>query len=97
MARLSKVVAVAWFRSEDYGRIREISDDEMIPVFADWEAKMTKMVAQFEARGIACKKMIIDPDKLLAFATRSNLGKIDTKARSAFAALLLSEQSGARH
>lgn len=88
-------VAVAWFRREDYQRIREVSDDEMQPTFEDFETKMTQMIAGLEARGIACEKMIIDPDQLAAFAKTINAPRIDTKVRSGFAVVLFNKKHGA--
>jgi hypothetical protein len=61
-----RAVGVAWLRREDYQRIREISDDEMVPTFDEFEAKMTGQLSNLEAEGMVCKKVIIDPDELLA-------------------------------
>jgi hypothetical protein len=96
---MSKVRAlgVAWFRREDYQRIREICDDEMIPSFDDWEAKMTKLIAGREAPGIFIEKVIIYPDELLDFAKTTNAGKIDTKVRGAFAASVVMKKYGTNH
>jgi hypothetical protein len=89
------VLALAWFRAEDYQRVREISDDEMMPTFADFEAKMAKAIPDLEARGIRLQKMIIDPDALLSFAKGDGGGgPIDSKMRSSFAAYLLAKQHG---
>src|SRR5688572_23961633 len=67
-------VALAWFRAEDYQRIREICADEMMPTFADFEAKMAKAIPQFEAKGIRLEKVIVNPDALLAFAKATKSG-----------------------
>ena len=45
------IMAMAWYRPEDYERIRKVSDDEMQPSFAAFEAKMTKTFADLSARG----------------------------------------------
>ena len=52
-------VAVPWFRAEDYDRIRQISGDNMLPTFAEWEAKMTRTLAQSAAAGVRGEKVII--------------------------------------
>ena len=44
-----RAVGVAWFRREDYQRIREISDDEMHPTFEQFEAKMAERLPRHEA------------------------------------------------
>jgi hypothetical protein len=87
-------VAVAWFRTEDYERIRQISADGMPPTFAEWEAKMTQTLARSGVAGVFAEKVIIDPDELLVFAQHTRAGKIDNQVRSRFAMLkLLEEQS----
>jgi hypothetical protein len=92
-----RALGVAWFRREDYQRIREISDDQMIASFDEFETKMTKRLAQIEAPGTIIEKVIVDPDELLAFARKNFGGKIDTKTRSAFAAALVMQKYGTDH
>jgi hypothetical protein len=82
-------VAVAWFRAEDYERIRQISAGGMPATFADWEAKMTKALARSGVAEILAEKVIVDPDELLAFARHTGAGKIDNQMRSRFATLKL--------
>jgi hypothetical protein len=86
------VVAAAWFRPEDYQRIREIADDEMPATFDEFETKMSTMIDGITAKGVVCRKMLIDPDELLAFA-RASGAKIDTKTRSQFAIFLLMQEN----
>jgi hypothetical protein len=92
-----RATGVAWFRREDYQRIREICDDEMIPVFDQWEAKMEKFLASRATPGVILEKVIVNPDDLLAFARQINAGKIDTKVRSAFAAGVVMKKYGTNH
>ena len=93
-----RALGVAWFRREDYQRIREISDDQMIPTFDQWEAKMTKFLAsQQPPPGVILEKVIVDPDELLAFARKFHGGKIDTKIRGEFAARAVAEKYGTNH
>ena len=87
-------VAVAWFRAEDYERIRRISADGMPTTFAEWDAKMTDALARSRLAGVFAEKVIIDPDELLVFAQHTRAGKIDNQVRNRFATLkLLEEQS----
>jgi hypothetical protein len=97
MAEKLRAIGVAWFRTEDYQRIREISDDEMIPTFGEWEAKMAKFLASREAPGVILEKVIVDPDELLTYARQHHGGKIDTKVRSAYAAWLIMQKYGTNH
>ena len=92
-----RAIGVAWFRREDYQRLREMSDDEMIPTFDEWEAKMAQLVASKAAPGFILEKVIVDPDELLAYARRLHGGKIDTTVRSAFAAHLVRQKYGTNH
>src|SRR4051812_19422782 len=75
-----RAIGVAWFRAEDYQRIREISDDKMIPTFEEFEAKMAARLPQIAARlgkGVILEKATIDPDELLAFARQNHGGQIN--------------------
>ena len=92
-----RALGVAWFRREDYQRIREISNDDMIPTFEEWEAKMIKFLASREAPDVMLEKVIIDPDELLAFSRTHSGGKIDTKVRGAFAASVVAKKYGTNH
>jgi hypothetical protein len=89
---MNPIVALAWFRAEDYDRIREICTDEMIPTFAEFEAKMERAIPEFEARGVRLEKVIIDPDELIAFAKQTGASTIDTRVRTVFAANLLAKK-----
>ena len=96
MANL-RAIGVAWFRREDYQRIREISDDEMHPTFEQFEAKMAERLPRLNAPGVILEKVIIDPDELLAFAKATYGGKINGEVRSAFAARKVMEKYGTNH
>jgi hypothetical protein len=85
-------VAVPWFRAEDYDRIRQISGDNMLPTFAEWEAKMTRTLSQSAAAGVLGQKVIIRPDELLAFAEQIHAKRIDNHVRNQFATVKLLEE-----
>ena len=89
-----------FFREWDYERIREISDDEMIPSFEEFEAKMKARLPQIAARlgnSVILEKVTIDPDELLAFAREHHGGKINTHVRSEFAARVVAQKHGTDH
>jgi hypothetical protein len=92
-----RAIAIAWFRREDYQRIREISDDDMIPTFEEFEAKMVERMASFEAPGVILEKAIIDPEELLEFAGRLHGGKINAQIRSQLAAAIIAKKHGTDH
>jgi hypothetical protein len=95
---MPRAIGVAWFRREDYQRVREISNDEMLPTFEQFEAKMAERLPRFKAPpGVIVEKVIIDPDELLAFAKANFGGKINSDVRSAFASFKVMEKYGANH
>jgi hypothetical protein len=96
MANL-RAVGIAWFRSEDYQRIREISDDKMHPTFEQFEAKLAERLKRIKMPGVIFEKVTIDPDELLAFARANYGGKINSEVRSAFAARKVAEKYGTDH
>ncbi len=96
----ARAIGIAWYRPEDYERIREISHDEMQPTFEAFEAKMARMLPQFQSQlppGVVVEKVVIDPDELLAFSERFHGGKIDTNVRSAFASFHVMQKYGTNH
>lgn len=96
----ARAMGIAWFRAEDYQRIREVSDDEMQPTFEAFEAKMQRMLPQLQAQlppNVVIEKVIIEPDELVAFARRIGAGKIDTQVRSKFAGWLTMQKYGGSH
>lgn len=95
-----RAVGIAWFRTEDYQRIRDISDDEMQPTFEAFEAKMSRQLPQFETQlppGVIIEKVIVDPDELIDFARENFGGKINSQVRSTFASIIIMKKYGANH
>jgi hypothetical protein len=93
-------MGVAWFRAEDYQRIREISDDEMIPTFEEFESRMAARLPDIAAQlgsGIILEKVTIDPDELLIFAREHHGGTINAQIRSMLAAFLVAQKHGTDH
>lgn len=90
-------VAFAWFRPDQWTRIRAIiSDGYRIPErFEDWQRKASSQISQLEQRGMVVRKMVVDPDELLAWA-RSCGRSIDSQARADFAAILLTKEMGTK-
>jgi hypothetical protein len=58
-----------WYRLEDYPRIREIMDDgdKMPKSFGEWVRAVNRQHAEAEAHGVITMKVILDPDKFVAF------------------------------
>ena len=59
----------AWFRREDYERIREIMEDSdrLPPSFDEWEQLAKNRVAKAKRDGIIIKPIMLDPDTFVAF------------------------------
>jgi hypothetical protein len=76
----------AWFRREDYDRIREIMEDgeRLPPSFDEWEQLAKSQVANAKRGGIIIKPVMLDPDKFIAFC-RAKKMKPNGPARSKFA------------
>jgi hypothetical protein len=77
----------AWFRREDYERIRAIMDDgdKPPPAFDDWEMKAKEQLSQAAAAGVTIKPVIVDPDKFLAYCEARNLSKRGRRELAQFA------------
>ena len=95
-----RAIGIAWFRAEDYQRIREISDGEMIGTFEEFEARMAARLPGLLARlpeGTIIEKVIVDPDELLAFAREHHGGKIDSGVRAVFVGRAVAQKYGTEH
>jgi hypothetical protein len=59
----------AWYRREDWLRIREIMDDGgQFPLnFDEWEKTAKRQLADTKSQGIIIKPVTLDPDEFLAF------------------------------
>src|SRR5947209_7025508 len=91
-----RAIGIAWFRSEDYQRIREMSEDDMAPTFEEFEAKMEGHIDRLPTTGVVHEKVIIDPDELLAYASKSHHRKINSQIRARFAAVLTAKKYGTK-
>jgi hypothetical protein len=84
------VVGIAWFRREDYQRIRDICEgDDMIATFEEWEAVMDERMARLPI-GPIYEKVVVDPDELIAFAEAFHGGRVTPRVFSTFAARAVS-------
>jgi hypothetical protein len=77
----------AWYRREDYDRIREIMDDgnKLPKTFDEWEGVAKHQVADAAKHGIVITPVILEPDKFLAYCKEKNLQGRGSKERSMFA------------
>jgi hypothetical protein len=76
----------AWFRREDYQRIRQIMDDsdKFPPEFDAWEARARGQMKEAARHGLIITPVILDPDEFLAFCATDKLPP-SGEARAKFA------------
>lgn len=79
----AQVYGIAWFRAEDWPRLREISADgaTLEWTHAEWEATATRRIGEMAELGIALQKVDVDVDRLAAWcAGRGQTVNADTRA-----------------
>jgi hypothetical protein len=76
----------AWFRREDYERIREVMEDSdrLPPSFDEWELLAKSRVAKAKRDGIILKPVMLDPDTFVAFCKARKI-RPNGEARAKFA------------
>lgn len=82
----TRAIGFAWFRREDYPRIRQImaDADEMPPTWEKWFYGAEKRFKHLAQHGIAIEKVVLDPDVFSRWCEARGLN-IDAEARSTFA------------
>jgi hypothetical protein len=75
----------AWYRREDYQRIRKIMDDgDKLPSdFDEWEKRAKGQVAEAKRSGIIIEPIILDPDDFVAYCKAEKL-RCGSQARAKF-------------
>jgi hypothetical protein len=76
----------AWFRREDYQRIRQIMDDsdKFPPDFDAWEERAKGQVEEAKRQGLIITPVPLDPDAFLAFCETEKMSP-NGEARAKFA------------
>jgi hypothetical protein len=88
-------MAVAWFHKEDWPRWLAI-DPNFQPDYDHWLKRTETAIAELQKSGTLAEKIVIDPDEFLEWS-RCNGGKIDSQARSFYAAQTLAKRHSAGH
>ena len=80
------ITGIAWYRREDYDRIRTIcaDGDGFSPSYDDWLKAAEGLADRMKRAGSAFQKVYIDPDTFPAWCTSRGMN-IDSKARIRFA------------
>lgn len=77
-------LAVAWMKKEDWPRWLSI-DKDFQPDYEHWLGRVEAAFAHYQRLGHKVEKIVVDPDEFLEWSS-ANGGKVDSNARSAFAA-----------
>ena len=88
------VIALAWYRREQWARLREVSADraDLEDTWEEWVRLSEKGLASAQARGLRVEKVQCDVDELVAWC-KEKRQPIDGSARSAFAVEKLRKQN----
>ncbi len=86
------IMAVAWYRAEDWQRWQAISVDKMEDTYEEWLKEAQRFVLEFTRQGNEIQRVVIEPDEFLKWA--GNSGKqVSGSSRSEYAALQLRTKS----
>jgi len=88
---LTVVCGVAWYRAEQWERLREISvdRDDLETTYEEWECSAEKALQEIRRGGAQPQKVDVDVEELLAWWRVRNLA-LDGQARAMYAAEKLS-------
>ena len=86
------VVAIVWYRPEQWQRVRDIAtdSDEFENSYIEWLQLAEEKAKELEGRGLRVEKVDLDSEKLILWCNERGLEN-DGKARSLYAAERLSE------
>ena len=81
------IVGIAKYRTEDWERLQEISDDkdQLEDTWFEWKDSIHRFEDDLRQRGIDYEEIMIDLDELIEYCRRQGL-KIDSESRSRFTA-----------
>jgi hypothetical protein len=78
-------VGIAWYRPEQWGRLRQISDDvnKLEESYEEWLSIATKTLGELQAQGMEIEKVEIDINELQAYCNDRGM-PVNAKSRSEF-------------
>jgi hypothetical protein len=85
--------AVAWYKPNQWQRLREISEDrdELEKTFWEWEILAENAMKDLNARGLPLTKITVDTEELLLWCNERGLN-VTGESRSQYASWLLQEE-----
>lgn len=92
------VVGVAWYRADQWQRLRSLAADAHVlhDTYAEWEAAAVERLAELRALGMLVQPVPVDIDELAQWC-RERHQAMDGKARSQFVAEKVQERGPERH
>jgi hypothetical protein len=86
--------AVAWYREDQWDRLREISvdRDQLDDTYAEWVVKAERVIKHLAAEGMSIEKVEIDLEDLQRWCAAQGI-PVDSRARAVYAA----EKANERH
>ena len=86
------VVAIVWYRPEQWQRVRDIAADsyEFEDSYLEWLQLAEEKAKELKGRGLRVEKVDLDSEKLMVWCNERGLEN-DAKARSLYAAERASE------
>src|SRR3989442_10590462 len=83
----NSVTGVAWYRREDWSRLREIASDrtKLDDSYEAWLAGAQKTLLELAVAGVAAKRVNVDVEALVRWC-RAEGRPVDSAARAAFVA-----------
>ena len=87
-------LAIAWFRSDQWDRLRALATDSHVleNTFEEWRAYAESQYADMKRKGLDVRKIDVDLDELVAWCNHKKI-PLDANARSEFAAHKLQLES----
>lgn len=81
------LVGAAWYRSDQWDRLKEVSEDraDMEETWEEWICTAEKALRDFRAKGIQVGKVDVDVEELVRWC-QSKQQPVNAASRSAFAA-----------
>jgi hypothetical protein len=78
-------VGVAWYRPEQWQRLREISvdRDELDDTYQEWVRNVEKVIKELNRNGIQCVKVTVEVEELLHWCQSQNI-PVNGEARSRY-------------
>ena len=87
MTETNSVTGVAWYRREDWSRLREIASDRtnLDDSYEAWLAGAQKTLLDLAVAGVAARRVSVDIEALVRWC-RAEGRPVDSAARAAFVA-----------